>query len=82
MSSIKYMPVPLLMRHVCRVYYSGMVKDNAVRIGIRLTPEDRTALRKAKTQLKAEHGVLTTSAVIRMAIRKLVQPCQKEQGNG
>jgi hypothetical protein len=51
-----------------------MAKETPVRIGIALTQGDKAALRKAKLQLKAEHGKLTTSAVIRMAIRKLAEP--------
>lgn len=50
-----------------------MATENAVRIGINMTPEDRRVLRKVKAQLKPEHGKMTTTAVFRMALRKLSQ---------
>jgi hypothetical protein len=47
-----------------------MVKETATRIGINLTPGDKAAIRKLKQHLKAEHGKVTTSAAIRIAVRK------------
>ena len=46
-----------------------MAKETATRIGINLTREDKSALRKLKRELEAQYGKLTTTAVIRMLIR-------------
>ena len=56
-----------------RVYYSVMVREITIRIGISLTREDRTLLVKVKRYLKAKNGKTSTSAAIRMAIRRLAQ---------
>jgi hypothetical protein len=50
-----------------------MNKETSTRVGISLTAEDKLAIRRAKAKLKAEHGKLTTSAVIRIAVRRLSQ---------
>jgi hypothetical protein len=46
-----------------------MVKETSTRIGINLTREDKSALRRVKRELEPTYGKLTTTAVIRMLIR-------------
>ena len=45
-----------------------------IRIGISVTPGDRTLLRKIQRQLRASHGQVTISGVYRIALHNMVQP--------
>jgi hypothetical protein len=51
-----------------------MGKRDAVRTGINLTAEDRQIIRKLKKQLEPVYGKLTVTGVIRVALRKALQP--------
>jgi hypothetical protein len=48
-----------------------MVKDNTTRIGINMTAADLKIIRKLKAAMQAEHGKLSVTAVIRIALRVL-----------
>lgn len=54
-----------------------MVKETATRIGINLLGSDKSALRKVKKSLEIEHGKLTTTAAIRVLIRKAAKEQSK-----
>lgn len=51
-----------------------MATKDATRTGINLTAEDRKVLRKLQKQFEPEHGKLTVTGTIRVAIRKVPQP--------
>jgi hypothetical protein len=50
-----------------------MGNKDAIRTGINLTAEDRKIIGKLKRQLEPEHGKLTATGVIRIALRKAIQ---------
>jgi sulfur relay (sulfurtransferase) DsrC/TusE family protein len=56
-----------------------MVREITTRIGISLTREDRTLLRKVTRHLRAKNGKTSTSAAIRMAIRQMAQSLAEPQ---
>jgi hypothetical protein len=49
-------------------------KPKGVRTGINLTAEDRKIIGKLKRQFESEHGKLTATGVIRVALRKALKP--------
>jgi len=55
-----------------------MATEKTIRIGINLTGDDRKILRKVKSQLQAEHGKLTTTAIYRKALRRLLEDNEQD----
>ena len=60
--------------HMHYLYYLVMTESKVKRSSISVTPEDVRTLRKLRGQLRTEHGKLTFAAIVRIALRKLVNP--------